>query len=98
MNRRTRSEPPITTIRNCDFPFARVALTMEFMVGGKKGEAMSNDGSVVASGVRGLLDRLFERLERAKLKDLERSIARAANEREVSQRVHRLEAGESPLN
>jgi len=96
--RRPRSEPPITTIRNCDFPFARVALTMVSMVSGANGEAMGNGGSVVASGVRGLLDRLFERLERAKLKDLERSIARAANEREVSQRVHRLEAGEAPLN
>lgn len=59
---------------------------------------MSNDGSAVVSGLRGLLDRLFESLERAKLKDLERSIARAANEREVSQRVHRLEAGEASLN
>jgi hypothetical protein len=96
--RRPRLEPPITTIRNCDFHFARAALTMVSMVSGANGEAMGNDGSVVASGVRGLLDRLFERLERAKLKDLERSIARAANEREVSQRVHRLEAGEAPLN
>lgn len=47
--------------------------------------------------VRAWIDRLFETLERAKLKDLERSIARAANEREVSQRVHRLEAGEAPF-
>lgn len=58
---------------------------------------MSNETSSVVGAVRGLLDRLFESLERAKLKDLERSIARAANEREVSQRVHRLEAGEAPL-
>ena len=58
---------------------------------------MSNERSSVEGGVRGLLDRLFETLERAKLKDLERSIARAANEREVSQRVHRLEAGEAPF-
>jgi len=50
-----------------------------------------------SSAVRAWIDRLFETLERAKLKDLERSIARAANEREVSQRVHRLEAGESPF-
>ena len=58
---------------------------------------MSNERSSVVGGVRGLLDWLFETLERAKLKDLERSIARAANEREVSQRVHKLEAGEAPL-
>lgn len=58
---------------------------------------MSNETSSVVGAVSGLLDRLFESLERAKLKDLERSIARAANEREVSQRVHRLEAGEAPL-
>lgn len=58
---------------------------------------MSNETSSVVGAVRGLLDRLFESLERAKLMDLERSIARAANEREVSQRVHRLEAGEAPL-
>jgi hypothetical protein len=58
---------------------------------------MSNEKSSIVGGVRGLLDRLFETLERAKLKDLERSIARAANEREVSQRVHKLEAGEAPL-
>jgi len=58
---------------------------------------MSNARSSVVGGLRGLLDRLFESLERAKLMDLERSIARAANEREVSQRVHRLEAGEAPL-
>ena len=50
-----------------------------------------------SSAVRAWIDRLFETLERAKLKDLERSIARAANEREVSQRVHRLEAGEVAL-
>ena len=61
------------------------------------GAAMSNETSSVVGGVRGLLDRLFETLERAKLKDLERSVAQAANEREVSQRVHKLEAGEGPL-
>src|SRR5512137_1161337 len=95
--REQRSEPPITSIRNCDFPFGRAALTMQFMVRGTNGEAMSNERSSVASGLRALLERLFESLERAKLRDLERSIARAANEREVSQRVHRLEAGESPF-
>jgi len=58
---------------------------------------MSNMESSKSSAVRAWIDRLFETLERAKLKDLERSIARAANEREVSQRVHRLEAGESPF-
>ena len=58
---------------------------------------MSNEKSSIVGGVRGLLDRLFETLERAKLKDLEWLIARAANEREVSQRVHKLEAGEAPL-
>lgn len=61
------------------------------------GAAMRNETSSVVGAVSGLLDRLFESLERAKLMDLERSIARAANEREVSQRVHRLEAGEAPL-
>ena len=92
-----RSEPPITSIRNCDFPFARVTLTMESMVSSTMGEAMGNERSSVVGGLRALLERLFESLERAKLKDLERSIARAANEREVSQRVHRLEAGEAPF-
>jgi hypothetical protein len=58
---------------------------------------MSNRKSSKATAVRAWIDRLFETLERAKLKDLERSIARAANEREVSQRVHKLEAGEAPL-
>jgi len=95
--REQRSEPPITSIRNCDFPFARVTLTMESMVSSTMGEAMSNERSSVVGGLRALLERLFESLERAKLKDLERSIARAANEREVSQRVHRLEAGEAPF-
>lgn len=52
----------------------------------------------IVDTLRGLVDRLFESLERSQLKDLERSIARAANEREVSQRVHRLEAGEAHLN
>jgi hypothetical protein len=51
----------------------------------------------IRSKVRSVLDRMFESLERAQLKDLERSIARAANEREVSQRVHRLEAGDVHL-
>lgn len=59
---------------------------------------MSNGKSSSAGTLRGLIDRLFENLERAKLKDLERSIARAANEREVSQRVHRLETGDVPLS
>lgn len=58
---------------------------------------MSNTESSKLAAVRAWIDRLFETLERAKLKDLERSIARAANEREVSQRVHRLEAGEAPF-
>lgn len=53
--------------------------------------------STKSSAVRAWIDRLFESLERAKLKDLERSIERAANEREVSQRVHRLEAGDAPF-
>ena len=59
---------------------------------------MSNGPSSIVGTVRGLIDRLFEHLERSQLKDLERSIERAANEREVSQRVHRLEAGDAPLN
>jgi molybdopterin converting factor small subunit len=70
---------------------------MESMLRSTNGETMSNESSSVVSGLRALLERLFESLERAKLKDLERSIARAANEREVSQRVHRLEAGDTPF-
>ncbi len=58
---------------------------------------MSNRKASKTTAVRAWIGRLFETLERAKLKDLERSIARAANEREVSQRVHRLEAGETPF-
>lgn len=59
---------------------------------------MTHGKSAIVDTLRGLVDRLFENLERSQLKDLERSIARAANEREVSQRVHRLEAGEAHLN
>ena len=59
---------------------------------------MSSRNFSIVGTVRGLIDRLFESLERSQLKDLERSIARAANEREVSQRVHRLEAGDAPFN
>lgn len=59
---------------------------------------MSSKTSSTTSGIRGLIDRLFENLERAKLRDLERLIARASNEREVSQRVHRLESGETPFS
>ena len=59
---------------------------------------MSSRNFSIVGRVRGLIDRLFESLERSQLKDLERSIARAANEREVSQRVHRLEAGDAPFN
>lgn len=62
------------------------------------GEQMSQETSPIVGTLRGLIDRLFESLERSQLKDLERSIERAANEREVSQRVHRLEAGDSPFN
>jgi hypothetical protein len=58
---------------------------------------MSNREASKTTAVRAWIDRIFETLERAKLKDLERSIARAANEREVSQRVHKLEAGEAPF-
>jgi hypothetical protein len=59
---------------------------------------MSNGTTSIARAMRGLVDRLFESLERSQLKDLERSIARAANEREVSQRVHRLETGDAPFS
>jgi hypothetical protein len=54
-------------------------------------------GTVIGK-VRGLIDRLFESLERQQLKDVERSVSAASNEREVSQRVHRLEAGQQPLS
>ena len=57
-----------------------------------------NNGNSIVSAVRGVVDRLFERLEREQLKDVERSVAGAANEREVSQRVHRLEVGAAHLN
>lgn len=60
--------------------------------------AMSSQHTSIASALRRLVDRLFERLEREQLKDVERSLAPAKNERELSQRVHRLEAGEAPLN
>ena len=59
---------------------------------------MSHTEFSIVGRLRGLIDRLFEKLERSQLKDLERSIERAANEREVSQRVHRLEAGDAPFN
>jgi hypothetical protein len=59
---------------------------------------MSSATSTIGGTVRSLIDRLFENLERAQLKDIERSIAAASNEREVSQRVHRLEAGHAPLS
>jgi hypothetical protein len=85
-------------IRNCDFIFARASLTICSVSKTTDGERMSNGKSSSAGTLRGLIDRLFESLERAKLKDLERSIARAANEREVSQRVHRLETGDVPLS
>lgn len=44
------------------------------------------------------MDRCFERLQRAQIVDVERSLANSANERELSQRVHRLTSGEFPLN
>jgi hypothetical protein len=71
---------------------------MASCIGNTDGEQMSHGKSSIVATLRGLVDRLFESLERSQLKDLERSIARAANEREVSQRVHRLEAGEAHLN
>ena len=52
-----------------------------------------------AAGVIGsMMDRCFERLQRAQIVDVERSLANSANERELSQRVHRLTSGEFPLN
>jgi hypothetical protein len=59
---------------------------------------MSNSRSSIVGVVRELIDRAFERLERAQLKDVERSIAAASNERELSQRVHRLEGADAPLS
>lgn len=59
---------------------------------------MSNAKPSLMGSLRGLVDRLFERLEREQLKDAERSLAGASNERELSQRVHRLEARDAPLN
>ena len=54
---------------------------------------------VRAAGVLGsMMDGCFERLQRAQLVDVERSLANCANERELSQRLHRLESGEFPLN
>jgi hypothetical protein len=60
-------------------------------------ERLSMAASAIAA-LRGLVDRAFKRLEREQLGDIERAIAGAANERELSQRVHRLETGEAPLN
>jgi hypothetical protein len=85
-------------IRNCDFIFACCTLTIVACSWNTDGEQMSQETSSIVGTLRGLVDRLFESLERSQLKDLERSIARAANEREVSQRVHRLEAGDTPFN
>lgn len=59
---------------------------------------MSNAKPCLMGSLRGLVDRLFERLEREQLKDAERSLAGASNERELSQRVHRLEARDATLN
>lgn len=59
---------------------------------------MRDEKPSLMGSLRGLLDRVFERLEREQLKDAERSLAGASNERELSQRMHRLEARESPLN
>jgi hypothetical protein len=54
---------------------------------------------VRASAVFGaMLDRCFENLQRAKLVDVERSLASSANGIELAQRLHRLESGEFPLN
>jgi hypothetical protein len=94
----TRSASPMVPIRNCDFIFAWRTLTiasMQYECGWQK---MSSEISSTTIGLRGLIDRLFESLERAKLRDLERLIARASNEREVSQRVHRLESGDTPFS
>jgi hypothetical protein len=38
-----------------------------------------------------LIDSLTEALERAEMQDHDAYVARASNEREVSQRIHRLE-------
>jgi hypothetical protein len=51
----------------------------------------------MGAALRRYVDRTFERLERAHLKDLERSAGLASNSRELSQRLHRLEVGEMPL-
>ncbi|MDH4115176.1 MAG: hypothetical protein OEU89_06865 [Burkholderiaceae bacterium] len=51
-----------------------------------------------ASVMGSMMDRCFERLQRAQLIDVERSLASSANERELSQRVHRLTSGEFPLH
>ena len=92
------SGAPIDAIRNCDFPFACAALTIATVSRSTNGDAMSNATSTIGGAVRSLIERLFESLERAQLKDIERSVAAASNEREVSQRVHRLEAGAAPLS
>lgn len=54
--------------------------------------------SRAAAVMESMMDRCFERLQRAQLVDVERSLANCANERELSQRVHRLASGEFPLN
>jgi hypothetical protein len=62
-------------------------------------KAVHGSWNVRASAVFGaMLDRCFENLQRAKLVDVERSLASSANGIELAQRVHRLESGEFPLN
>lgn len=62
-------------------------------------KTFSSAWRVRAAGVLGsMMDRCFDRLQRAQLVDVERSLANSANERELSQRVHRLASGEFPLN
>lgn len=64
--------------------------------------AMKNFGTAwnvrAAAAAGAMIDRCFERLQRARLVDVERSLSSAANERELAQRVHRLESGEFPLH
>jgi hypothetical protein len=74
-----------------------IGLTMTSVSSSTDVDAMTKGKSPIVGTMRGMIDRLFERLERAQLRDVERTLRWASNSRELSQRVHRLEAGRSRL-
>jgi hypothetical protein len=62
------------------------------------GNEMASTSSRSIAPIKWLLNRAFERLQRARLADIERSLSSTSNERELSQRVHRLESGDVPFS